>query len=701
MTSSYPAASHLREAAFVGIHSSMTIEELDCEKRGYKLTKTVLGTGAYAKVKLAYVMESKVEKDKRLSDDLAEKGHNMVAIKIVCKKKAPTDYLTKFMPREIDSLNATCRHHNVTQLYETFHADKKIYLVMEFASRGDLLDFINSRSRRGVGIGEAFAKTLFRQLAEGVAHCHRRNVVHRDLKCENILLDSDNIIKVSDFGFATRYPTNKCKLLSTFCGSYAYAAPEILLAQHYDGKCADVWSMGIILYAMVCGRLPFNDSNLNSLIVQTKGKLTFPTRNFCSQECQHMIRSILTWDPRKRITMSQIFNHVWLTGEATKASSVSSQSKMDGKRINPSFIQKEIEQALEEKRFPLPVSSPLPVRQVEKRSPARTPVPKHGWSSSTNTPEPHTTTKHLHKRDYRLPAKSQALAEPIKIDSPKVDSPIVEILEPPRSTTPCPRSFTPTSQPKKPRKKELPVKVAEISTKTGYQCKPNNLSKETFVVMKKAREGSLRAGQNRSGIRQSSQKVWKYVTNLSSRGRASVTPTGREAVITPTTKAKNKSSVTPNLPSVPLVLNAVTPTPPTVEKPVKTAIPCRQLKLFSAPRTSQQGSNQTKLNTAAQTHTAVQESAKRLTDLKSYDPYLASLAIHNSEKTATLRLSSAMENSKRYPFIRQKGDVQYDSVIRSIRKPNIKGGLRIRKGNTAAENRDRKQVTFIHGSRQS
>ena len=79
MTSSYPAASHLREAAFVGIHSSMTIEELDCEKRGYKLTKTVLGTGAYAKVKLAYVMESKVEKDKRLSDDLAEKGHNMVS----------------------------------------------------------------------------------------------------------------------------------------------------------------------------------------------------------------------------------------------------------------------------------------------------------------------------------------------------------------------------------------------------------------------------------------------------------------------------------------------------------------------------------------------------------------------------------------------------------------------------------------------
>ncbi|RMX53803.1 hypothetical protein pdam_00000305 [Pocillopora damicornis] len=169
----------VRDSGFVGLRSSMTLDEVDCERRGYKLTKTVLGTGAYAKVKLAYVMESKVERDKRLASDLEEKGHNMVAIKVVCKKKAPPEYLSKFMPREIDSLNSTCRHHNVIQLYETFHTESKIYLVMEYASRGDLLDFINSRSRRGVGIGEELAKNLFRQIVEGVAHCHRRNVVHR------------------------------------------------------------------------------------------------------------------------------------------------------------------------------------------------------------------------------------------------------------------------------------------------------------------------------------------------------------------------------------------------------------------------------------------------------------------------------------------------------------------------------------------
>ncbi|EDO41348.1 predicted protein, partial [Nematostella vectensis] len=189
----------------------------ECERRGYKLSKTILGSGAYAKVKLAYVSEPKREKDKRLADDLDSKGHNMVAIKVVSKKQAPTEYLQKFMPREIDALNATCRHHNVIQLYETFHTCHKIFLVMEYAAKGDLLDYINSRCRRCVGIGEDLAKNFFRQLTEGIMHCHKRNVVHRDLKCENVLLDDNNVIKISDFGFATRYPSNK--LLETFCGS--------------------------------------------------------------------------------------------------------------------------------------------------------------------------------------------------------------------------------------------------------------------------------------------------------------------------------------------------------------------------------------------------------------------------------------------------------------------------------------------------
>ena len=149
-------------------------------------------------------------------------------------------------------------------------------------------------------------------------------------------------------------------------------------------------------------------------------------------------------------------------------------------------------------------------------------VPKHGWSSSGNTPEPHTTAKLLHKRDYRLSSKSPAV-DVIRIDSPGGDT---STMEPPRSTTPCPRSFTPTSQPKLPKKQELAVKVAQILTETGYKSRPTNLSRETYVIMNKALQGSQRTGQTRNEIRDNTQRVWKYVTNLSSSGRTSVTPAG-------------------------------------------------------------------------------------------------------------------------------------------------------------------------------
>lgn len=153
-------------------------------------------------------------------------------------------------------------------------------------------------------------------------------------------------------------------------------------------------------------------------------------------------------------------------------------------------------------------------------------VPKKGWASGT-TPEPHTTIKHLYKREgYRLPAKSPAVMEPIEIDSPRLESPFGGTSEPPSSSTPCPRSFTPTCQPKGPKKKELPIKVAEIQTKAGYQCKPMDFSRETFVVMKKAREGTQRTSQTRNGVRDSTNKIWNYVTNLPSSGRESVNSTG-------------------------------------------------------------------------------------------------------------------------------------------------------------------------------
>lgn len=141
-------------------------------------------------------------------------------------------------------------------------------------------------------------------------------------------------------------------------------------------------------------------------------------------------------------------------------------------------------------------------------------VPKHGWSSSRNTPEPYTATKLLHKRDYRLPTKSPA-PEAIIIDSPG--------RETPRSSTPCPRSFTPSPQPKMPKKPELAVKVAQLLTESGYQTRSTNLSRETYAIMNKALHASQRSAQSRNEIRSNTQRVWKYVTNPSSNKRRGVT----------------------------------------------------------------------------------------------------------------------------------------------------------------------------------
>lgn len=150
-------------------------------------------------------------------------------------------------------------------------------------------------------------------------------------------------------------------------------------------------------------------------------------------------------------------------------------------------------------------------------------VPKHGWASSGNTPEPHTAAKLLHKRDYRLASKSPVV-DSMRIDSPGRDT---QNVDPPRSTTPCPRSFTPTPQTKMPRKQGLAIKVAQIVAEAGHKSRPSNFSRETYVIMNKALQGSQRAAQTRNEIRDNTQRVRKYVTQLSSDGRTSVTPTGK------------------------------------------------------------------------------------------------------------------------------------------------------------------------------
>ncbi|XP_067044309.1 uncharacterized protein [Acropora muricata] len=256
------------------------------EKHGYNLTKT-LGEGAYAKVKLA---------DSR-------KHNCCVAIKVINKRRAPKDFLRKFLPREVHLMHRL-KHPNVIRLHEVVETSTKVYIVLQLASQGDLLEFINSHPM----LTEDQVRILFCQLAAAMTYCHKEHVVHRDLKCENILLDGEGKLKVTDFGFAVS--TLKNRFLETYCGSFAYCCPQILRGQPYDGKKADVWSMGVVLYAMTCARLPFNEEDMKALSTnEYQGKVKFSKR--VSRECRDLVRNMLNPDQRYRLSAEQAFRSPW------------------------------------------------------------------------------------------------------------------------------------------------------------------------------------------------------------------------------------------------------------------------------------------------------------------------------------------------------------------------------------------------------
>lgn len=172
-----------------------------------------------------------------------------MAVKIISKKKAPKDYISKFLPRELEVV-MYLRHPSLVCFLQSIETNNRVYLIMELADNGDLLEVIKKLKH----VEENQAGLWFHQLVNGVDYCHSKGVAHRDLKCENLLLDRNNHLKISDFGFARggfHLLEGHDALSQTYCGSYAYAPPEILTGTPYNPMLADVWSMGVVLFTMV------------------------------------------------------------------------------------------------------------------------------------------------------------------------------------------------------------------------------------------------------------------------------------------------------------------------------------------------------------------------------------------------------------------------------------------------------------------
>lgn len=264
------------------------------QSKGYATGQQV-GEGTYSKVRTA----------ERLDDGMT------CAVKVIDKNKARTDYLRKFMPRELEII-MKLKHENVICTFEVIQTRDFVFQVMEYAEQGDVLHLIH---RRGP-FPEGMAKNIFRDMSNGLKYMHDMHVTHRDLKCENILIRKDNSAVICDFGFAyefARDTTNvKCR---TFCGSTAYASPELVRGIPYDPRQNDVWSSGCILFTMLCGTMPFDDSNLTKMVQKQLSKdfrYPFKVSGLISDQCKTFIKHVLEPDTNKRFAIEDVLESSWL-----------------------------------------------------------------------------------------------------------------------------------------------------------------------------------------------------------------------------------------------------------------------------------------------------------------------------------------------------------------------------------------------------
>ncbi|XP_068630839.1 uncharacterized protein Nuak isoform X2 [Battus philenor] len=246
-----------------------------------------LGQGTYGKVQLG----------------INKKTGQEVAIKTIKKCKIESEADLVRIRREVQIMSSV-RHPNIVHIYEVFENSEKMILVMEYCSGGELYDYLSQKKV----LEEEEARRLFRQIATAVYYCHIHKICHRDLKLENVLLDDTGSAKIADFGLSNVF--KETSLLSTFCGSPLYASPEIVKGTPYIGPEVDCWSLGVLLYTLVYGAMPFDGSNFKRLVRQISNGDYYEPKN--PSTASPLIRDMLTVDPLKRADIAYICDHPWV-----------------------------------------------------------------------------------------------------------------------------------------------------------------------------------------------------------------------------------------------------------------------------------------------------------------------------------------------------------------------------------------------------
>ncbi|KAG8972752.1 serine/threonine-protein kinase KIN2 [Tulasnella sp. 425] len=272
----------------------------------YTLGKT-LGAGSMGKVKLAQhnVTGEKLAIKIVPRANSAQLAGNSQQSPSFVAKQASKDHSKEIRTIREAALCMLLHHPYICGMREMIVHQHHYYMVFEYVSGGQMLDYIISHGR----LRERVARKFARQIGSALEYCHKNNVVHRDLKIENILISQTGNIKIIDFGLSNLWNPNSH--LSTFCGSLYFAAPELLNARVYTGPEVDVWSFGVVLYVLVCGKVPFDDQSMPALHAKIKrGQVEYPA--WLSAECKHLLSRMLVTNPAARATLQEVLNHPWM-----------------------------------------------------------------------------------------------------------------------------------------------------------------------------------------------------------------------------------------------------------------------------------------------------------------------------------------------------------------------------------------------------
>ncbi|XP_065863189.1 CBL-interacting serine/threonine-protein kinase 7-like [Euphorbia lathyris] len=249
----------------------------------------MLGRGSFAKVYAA----------RTLADN------KLVAIKIIDKLRMDSIMEPRIIC-EISAMRRLQHHPNVLKIYEVMATKTKIYLVMELALGGELFSKVLQRGK----LPESKARRYFQQLCSALQFCHQNGVAHRDVKPQNLLLDADGNLKVSDFGLSALAEAHNWSVLQTACGTPAFTAPEVMARRGYDGGRADAWSCGVILFFLLSAKLPFDDSNM-TLMYKKIQRREYQMPSPITKSAKSMINQLLDPNPNTRMSIEQLMNHSW------------------------------------------------------------------------------------------------------------------------------------------------------------------------------------------------------------------------------------------------------------------------------------------------------------------------------------------------------------------------------------------------------